>query len=704
MKKIGFIKYWVRTLTVLIVIVSTLIPFCAPIFGQEMPSEINLAVARAVNGSSSVSCMNVWSATGTTSTEPMTIYYNQLDGGLSAPQIIFLQDENINSVFCVQYGSALATGNIVDSCSEESYEKLNSQQKEAIFQVLGCAAMVYAPRDSGGGYNGINTGDCTFENFRKYNSTQLMIWYYIDLYSGQAGSGNTGGITWEGVVRTCQAGWGNLEECERIKGIVDHIKDIPSFTSAEPTAVQPITLQYNPATKRYEALATDTTQVLSKYTILGGQDLELIRCQEDGRPDEAGNSLLICRETAMELQSNPIMLTFQKREVGGNLVFLRNQNDPQDLVFFSGHEGFAVNGYMSVTTTHTKVQIEKLDKDTGRYLEGITLQLWKGEDFVCQWITGKDPYVIYDLEIGEQYCLREAQPLDGYAGAKEIFFTVMDDQETKQLVMYNQKTTIDISKQELTGGEELPGAQLELYEGDQLIESWISDTEPHRIRGLAVGHTYTLKEILAPAGYALAEEVSFTVEDKSEVQKVVMKDAIIQGKLHLKKTDDQGKGLEGAVFYLFQKSDDAGFLTEPRTTETVLPKGILKMRQNEDDTFIGTYTTDIKGELRIEGLYYGSYYLLEETAPKGYIRSDEVYEFVIEEADQQLEMVIVNEEEPTTEEIPTEEVTTEWPTVVEAASENIEETPQTGDHRMPLLSIVFLFGAIAVCYITNRKK
>ena len=278
------------------------------------------------------------------------------------------------------------------------------------------------------------------------------------------------------------------------------------------------------------------------------------------------------------------------------------------------------------------------------------------------------------------------QPLEGYAGTEEISFTITDDQETKQLVMYNQKTTIDISKQELTGGEELPGAQLELYEGDQLIESWISDTEPHRIRGLTVGHTYTLKEILAPTGYALAEEVSFTIADTVDVQQVVMKDAIIQGKLHLKKTDTQGNGLEGAVFYLFQKSDD---------------------------TCIGTYTTDENGEVQIEGLYYGSYYLLEEMAPKGFIRSDEVYEFIIEEADQQLEMVIENEEEPTTEEITTEEiteevtteeVTTEWPEIVEAASEDIDETPRTGDPGMPLLSIVFLFGAIAVCYMTNRKK
>lgn len=666
MRKIGIIKWWISIITILAVVISNAVTFCPFAFA---------AITYGIN------CMNVWSSSGTPSTGSMTVYYNQMDGGVSAPQIIYLQDDNINSVFCIQYGSALSSSNAVERCDEGSYDKLNDQQKEAIFQVLGCAAMVYAPRDASGGYNGINTGNCTFENFKLYNSTQLMIWYYIDRYSGRAGSGSTGGITWEGVVRTCQAGWGNLEECERIKEIVDHIRDIPSFTTTNPASVQPITLQYNPATKRYEALMTDSTQVLSKYTILGGQDLELIRCRENGQADEAGNSLLICKNAAMEQQSNPIMLTFHKEAVGGNLVFLRNLNDPQDLVFFSGYAGFDVNSYMSVTTTHTKVQIEKIDKETGAYLEGVTLQLWKGENLVRQWVTGKEPYVIYDLEIGEQYCLREVQPLDGYAGTEEISFTVTDDRETKRLVVNNQKTTIDISKQELTGGEELPGAQLELYEGDKLIESWISDTEPHRIRGLVVGHTYTLKETLAPTGYALAEEVSFMVADTTDVQQVVMKDAIIQGKLYLKKTDSKGKGLEGAVFYLFQKSDD---------------------------TCIGTYTTDENGELQIEGLYYGSYYLLEETAPKGYIRSDEIYEFVIEEADQQLEMVIVNEEEPTTEEVTeedtTEEVTTEWPEVVEAASEHIEETPQTGDSGMPLLSIVFLFGAIAVCYVTNKRK
>ena len=400
MRKIRFNKHWIRIVTVLTVIVSTIISFAPPIFGQESETEIDYANAKAANGYSSVGCMNVWSPTGTASTNSMTIYYNQLDGGISAPQIIYIQDENINSVFCVQYGSALATGNVVDLCSEENYEKLNAQQKEAIYQVLGCAAMVYAPRDASGGYNGINTGNCTFANFRKYNSTQLMIWYYIDLYSGRAGSGSTGGITWDGVVRTCQAGWGDLEECERIKGIVDHIKDIPSFTTTDPASVQPLTLQYNPVTKRYEAMVTDSAQVLSKYTILGGQGLELIRCQADGQVNETGNSLLICRKTAMEQQANPIMITFRKREVGGTLIFLRNQNDPQDLVVFSGYNGFEVNSYMSITTTHTKVQVEKIDKDTGTYLEGVTLQLWNGQDLVCQWVSGTEPYVIYDLEIG----------------------------------------------------------------------------------------------------------------------------------------------------------------------------------------------------------------------------------------------------------------------------------------------------------------
>lgn len=44
------------------------------------------------------------------------------------------------------------------------------------------------------------------------------------------------------------------------------------------------------------------------------------------------------------------------------------------------------------------------------------------------------------------------------------------------------------------------------------------------IKYLKVGETYTLHEEFAPHGYLVANDVTFTVKDTGEVQKVEMKD------------------------------------------------------------------------------------------------------------------------------------------------------------------------------------
>ncbi len=702
MKRIGFMKWWLLCITMLVTILTAW-KTSSMAWGMEPIRTAANGSLRVADGNR-VSCLNVWSASGSPSSSPMTIYYDQSDAGLSAPQIIYLRDENVNSVFCIQYGSALSSGNVITVCGEGEYQKLNPQQKEAISQVLGCASMVTAPRDANGGYNEVNTGSCTFQNFQTYNATQLMLWYYIDVYSGRPGSGNTGGITWEGVVRTCAAGWGNLSECQRIKETVDHMKDIPGFSVRETAQIKPVTLHYDPADRRYEAFVTDSAQVLSQYAILGGEGLKIIRCQENGMADETGNSLLIYRETALKHGEAPITLTFHKEGEGGTLIYLKNQSEPQDLICISGKTGFAVDSYMAVDTTHTRVEIEKLDAETGKPLEGVSLQLWKGEELVTQWVTGTEPYLLYDLDIGSIYCLREIAPLDGYAGMEEHSFLLTQDGESKRITLYNQKTAVDISKQDLTGTQELPGARLELYEGETRIETWVSGDKPHRIYGLTVGKAYTLRETLAPKGYAAAEEITFTVTDTDEVQRIVMKDHRIQGRLHIMKRDEQGKGLKGAEFYLYQRS----YIPEEKQEEVEAEplKSDLGKKQEETDKWIASYTTDENGEIWIEDLEYGAYYLVEYKAPKGYICSEEIYEFQIETDGEQCEIVLENKPEtPKTEtEQPTSEAVTKAPELVAGVSMWKEETPQTGDSATPFLAFAFMMGAVIVSFYFSKQK
>src|SRR5699024_12044432 len=69
-----------------------------------------------------------------------------------------------------------------------------------------------------------------------------------------------------------------------------------------------------------------------------------------------------------------------------------------------------------------------------------------------------------------------------------------------------------------------------------VVDSWTSvKGEEHLIERLTVGETYTLREERASYGYLKAEEVTFTVKDTAEIQKVEMKDDVPTGTLIINK-------------------------------------------------------------------------------------------------------------------------------------------------------------------------
>ena len=85
---------------------------------------------------------------------------------------------------------------------------------------------------------------------------------------------------------------------------------------------------------------------------------------------------------------------------------------------------------------------------------------------------------------------------------------------------------MEISKTDITTGEELKGAKLQILNKEgEILEEWVTDGKPHLVEKLPVGEELTLREITAPEGYEIAEDVKFTLEDTMEIQKVEMKDA-----------------------------------------------------------------------------------------------------------------------------------------------------------------------------------
>ena len=193
--------------------------------------------------------------------------------------------------------------------------------------------------------------------------------------------------------------------------------------------------------------------------------------------------------------------------------------------YYSKTAETTINGEINVESK--PVEISKQDATTGKELPGATLVLKNSNDEVVkEWVSGTTPYKI-SLKPGK-YILTETIAPEGYILSTEtVEFTVNKDGTVDEpVVMKNYPDvpeTVYISKQDITTGEELPGAYLEIKdENGVVVEAWISGTTPHKVEGLAPGK-YTLTETIAPDGYELSKEtIEFVVKEDGTVDGMVI--------------------------------------------------------------------------------------------------------------------------------------------------------------------------------------
>ena len=159
---------------------------------------------------------------------------------------------------------------------------------------------------------------------------------------------------------------------------------------------------------------------------------------------------------------------------------------------------------------------------------------------VDKWTSDGKNHIVSKLGTGE-YVLKEIAAPDGYIIATDIKFNVdvygnvtvenvdskaVSDNGDPLITMVDDTTKVQISKQDITTGEELPGATLQIIDEDgNVVEEWVSTDEAHFIEGkLIAGKEYTLRETIAPDGYEIANEIKFTVNTDGSVTEVVMYD------------------------------------------------------------------------------------------------------------------------------------------------------------------------------------
>ena len=341
-----------------------------------------------------------------------------------------------------------------------------------------------------------------------------------------------------------------------------------------------------------------------------------------------------------------------------------------------------------------QVTITKTEVTGTKEIEGakMTVKDETGKT-VDTWTSTKEEHYVSGLEEGKKYTLIEETAPDGYVKAESIEFTVSKEKKNEAYIMKDKQ--VSVTKTDITGTQEVPGATLTVKDEDgNTVDTWVSGDKEHCVSGLEEGKTYTLIEETAPEGYVRAAEITFTVTNEKVDQEVNMFDAQVK----VTKTDAlTGNAVKGAEFTVFDKDGNIvdkwitdgtahavsgldagkeyiiketktpeGYMTAPDRTLVVSGEQNMdveikeqpvltdievqkvdaqtkKVIRSKDFEFTMYSDADCKnaittvsadknaGTATFKNLRYGTYYIKETKAPTGYLLSKEVKKVVVDD-------------------------------------------------------------------------
>lgn len=181
--------------------------------------------------------------------------------------------------------------------------------------------------------------------------------------------------------------------------------------------------------------------------------------------------------------------------------------------------------------------------ENGELIGGAHMQILDKEsgDVIAEWTSSSDGPFIWEAFAGflsdfnnrnKTLLLHEVTPPDGYLPAEDIEFRVVqmsysygdvtsprieflmmpEGTLATEITMTDKATSVSISKVDVADGRELEGATIQIIDSEgKVVEEWVSSDEPHVVTGLRTGEEYTLHETVAPDGYAVAADTTFTI-------------------------------------------------------------------------------------------------------------------------------------------------------------------------------------------------
>jgi uncharacterized surface anchored protein len=240
---------------------------------------------------------------------------------------------------------------------------------------------------------------------------------------------------------------------------------------------------------------------------------------------------------------------------------------------YAGQDAAIVYAGDHLWNERRRVEITAVKKDavTKECLAGAVIGLYAKEDvrnangetvllageLIEKETTGADGKAIFvaDLPLAK-FLLREIQAPSGYAASLEEVVIDASAETNEKVIAFEAEfedfpIKVEFRKTDVSGEQEVPGARLSVIDAEgHLVESWISEREPHVIEKLPKG-SYVLREEFSPYGFKIAKDVEFTVAETGEIQKVAMKDDYVRGRIIIVKKDaEDGSKMEGVDFEL----------------------------------------------------------------------------------------------------------------------------------------------------------
>lgn len=407
---------------------------------------------------------------------------------------------------------------------------------------------------------------------------------------------------------------------------------------------------------------------------------------------------------------------------------------------------------LDISNDTTLVEFSKTDITGDKELIGAKLTVLDNENNIIDtWTSTEKTHKIEGLTIGKEYTLKEEIAPDGYVVATSIKFTIKDTNEIQKVNMIDK--IVEMSKVDIAG-EEIEGATIQVLDKDnKVVDEWVSGKEPHKIKNLVEGETYTLHEEIVADSYVKATDVEFIVTTDKETQKVVMIDKLVEitktditngnelEGAELEVTDEDGntidkwtstkephkvKGLEeGKTYILKETTASYGYeITEEikftvttdeetqkiemkdmpilknvkvikidtETKEVIKDKFIFAIYEDPECTKLikEVKSNSEDGTALFEELRYGTYYIKEIKAPKDYELSNKIVKVEINDKGIFVDDTQVEENENT----------------IEFTFENKKiEVPKTGvESKLKLFASAIILSLLGIVYIIKRKQ